>query len=392
MKEHERRRGLLRGPRLLWDVLARGRYDFVFDRMPVSASGMTLSKRANLALAGVNLLYRRLQPWNMPLHMQFELTSFCNLRCPVCPAGARELEREGVSMDPALFERVFDEVGPYLLTASLWAWGEPLLHPGLRRILRAARRHPVVTLVSTNGLPLRDEGVIEALIEEPPSCLIVAIDGLTDETNSKFRVGAALEPILRGVRRLAELKRKRGARLPLLHMRFMVMRHNEHEVPRLESFAREHGFELLTLRTLSIFDTGAPESVHTGFVPRDARWRPYEYRGEVRRRRDDFICQQPFWFPSLYAGGELVACEQDHSARHAFGGISGDTTFRDIWFGKGAAEVRRLIRDHWRDAGFCRNCPFADRPATECSVAASQIAPDDVYPGLMPVSPPGGAS
>ena len=40
-----------------------------------------------------------------------------------------------------------DEVGPYLLTASLWVWGKSLLHPGLHETLRIARRHPVLTLL-----------------------------------------------------------------------------------------------------------------------------------------------------------------------------------------------------------------------------------------------------
>ena len=83
-------------------------------------------------------------------------------------------------------------MAPYLLTASLWAWGEPLLHPRLKEILRAARKHDVVTLLSTNGQCLDNDRVLEALIEEPPAYLILAIDGLTDQTNSAYRVGARL--------------------------------------------------------------------------------------------------------------------------------------------------------------------------------------------------------
>ena len=33
MRSQERRRGLLRAPKLGWDVLARGRYGFKYDRM-----------------------------------------------------------------------------------------------------------------------------------------------------------------------------------------------------------------------------------------------------------------------------------------------------------------------------------------------------------------------
>ena len=94
MRSRERISGLLRAPMLTWDVILRGRYDFVYDMMRLRMSRMSMAKRFNLLKAGANLVYRRLTPWSMPLHMQFELTNYCNLRCPVCPTGTRALERK----------------------------------------------------------------------------------------------------------------------------------------------------------------------------------------------------------------------------------------------------------------------------------------------------------
>jgi MoaA/NifB/PqqE/SkfB family radical SAM enzyme len=342
--------------------------------MEISAAGMSAAKRLNLAAAGTNLLHRRLHPWSMPLHMQFELTNYCNLRCPVCPTGTRELQRRAEAMPPEIFERVFDEVGPFLLTASLWGWGESLLHPRLAEILSIARKHPVATLLSTNGMPLERDHVIEALVQHPPSCLIVAIDGLTDETNSRFRAGAKLATILAGVRRLAELKRQRNARYPVLHMRYIVMKHNEHEVAALESFARDHAFDLLSIRTLSVFDTASAESVHEPFNPQSKLWQAYRYEGGRRVAREEFICQQPFWFPSLLADGTVVACEQDHAGQLALGTVAGGRSFRDVWYGDEARRVRQRIRDCWQDISFCRNCPYAGRRTSDVSVAAVKLA------------------
>jgi len=370
MRSHERKRSLVQSPRLVWDVLVRGRYAFVYDRMPMTVTGMSAAKRLNLCRSGGNLLYRRLRPWSMPLHMQFELTNYCNLRCPVCPTGARAVERHPAAMDVELFERVMNEVGPYLLTASLWAWGEPLLHPRLEDILGAARKHPVALLLSTNGQTLDEERVQAALLRQPPSHLIVAIDGLTDETNSRFRTGARLKPAIEGVRRLAERKRQSGQSLPLLHMRYIVMKHNQHELPRVEEFARENGFDLLSLRTLSLIDAESPDAVHGAFVPDGERWRAYAYTGGERLRRSDFICQEPFWFPTLLADGTLVACEQDYNAQQALGKVSESVSFADVWRSEKAAGVRRIIRDRAGELSFCRNCPYSDRSGTDVSVEA----------------------
>jgi radical SAM protein with 4Fe4S-binding SPASM domain len=367
----------------MWDILCRGHYSFDYDLMPVAFSGMSPRRRLNLFKAGGNLVHRRLHPWSMPLHMQFELTNYCNLRCPVCPAGIGAVSRRRLSMDAGLFERVMDEVGPYLLTASLWAWGEPVLHPRLADILRAARKHDVATLLSTNGQKLDTDAVIDAIVHEPPTYLIVAIDGLTDETNSRFRAGAKLQPALEGVRRLAEIKRRNRLQLPVLQMRYIVMKHNQHEAPDVEHFARRHGFDMLSMRTLSIIDAESPDCVHSGFVPDAAEFRAYDYEEGRRKSRTDFICQEPFWFPTVLADGTVVACEQDYNAQQALGVISERRSFHDIWFSPEAARVRKVIRDHPDTISFCRNCPYSDRSVTDVSVQVRFLNPEIRYDSLI---------
>ena len=368
MRSKERTSGLIRSPKLFWDILFQGRYNFIYDQIPVTINQMPMIKRLNLLKAGANLIYRRLKPWSMPLHMQFELTNYCNLRCPVCPTGIKALKRKPQAMDVALFENLIDAVGPYLLTASLWAWGEPLLHPQLQKILKAARKHKIVTLLSTNGQNLNDDSVLEALTNEPPIYLIVAIDGLTDETNTQYRVGAKLEPILTGVKRITDIKKKKGLQLPILHMRFIVMKHNQHEVPRMIHFARSNHFDLLTVRTLSIIDDNSIDRTHQGLVPDKAEFQAYAYLKGERIERDDFICQEPFWFPTVFADGTLVACEQDFNAQQSIGVVSDNISFNDLWFSKHATLIRKKIRDNRQYVSFCRNCPYRDREGTDCSI------------------------
>jgi radical SAM protein with 4Fe4S-binding SPASM domain len=276
-------------------------------------------------------------------------------------------------MDVGLFEKLMEEAGPYLLTASLWAWGEPLLHKGLEEILRIAQRYPVATLLSTNGQNLAQESVQRALRAHPPAYLIVAIDGLSDETNSVYRKGAKLRPALDGVRALAEWKQRSGARRPVLHCRFMAMKHNEGELPRLRQFSLDAGFDMVSIRSLSIIDS--TEAPHDDMVPASALLRAYEYAGGKRVRRKDFVCQHAFTFPTVMADGTVVACEQDFNCRHAFGAMPQHGTFAEIWRSRHAARIRGTIRDSRDDFSFCRNCPFADRPTSDCSLESYALRP-----------------
>jgi radical SAM protein with 4Fe4S-binding SPASM domain len=380
MKGENRCQYLMQSPKILWDLFVLAKYDFIYDQMPVCLRHMSLKKRINLLKAGLNVLWRKLTPWNWPLHMQFELTNYCNLKCPVCPIGIGVLDRRPIAMDLNFFERLMNEVGPYLLTASLWAWGESLLHPNLGEILRIAKKYSVATLVSTNGQKLSDEKVLDALIGHPPTYLIVCIDGLTDETNAVFRVGSRLDRTLRGVKSLAEMKRKAHSELPILHMRYIVMKHNQHELPHLQTFAEKNMFDFLSIRTLSIIDSD--EKAHREFVPDLEEFRAYEYEGGRRIRRQDYLCQHAFSFPSVFADGTIVACDQDYNAQNPYGAVADKVSFRDIWFGKSAAGVRRIIRNNRQSLSFCKECPYADRPVSinMCSVKSFDLRqPEDRF-------------
>jgi radical SAM protein with 4Fe4S-binding SPASM domain len=352
---------LRRSPQIVSDILLRGRYDFSYDLMPVHISRMPLPKRLNLLRAGANLVHRRLSPWSWPIHIHIELTNYCNLKCKVCPTGIGELKRHPAFMEPDLFERLINEVGPYLMTASLWGWGEPLLHPHLSDILRLAHNRGVTTFISTNGQNLDDEKVLKTLIDYPPTFLIVALDGMSDETNSLFRVGAKVKPALSGVHRLAQMKARAGLELPILNWRYIVMKHNQHELPRLPEFAAENQFDILTIRTLVIIDALAES--YSSLIPTDTSYRAYGYKNGQRINRSDFICENAFTFPAVLVDGTVVACDQDYNAQQPYGRLNDSTSFADIWWSRRAVEIRRTIRDKPANFSFCKNCPFRDRPA-----------------------------
>jgi radical SAM protein with 4Fe4S-binding SPASM domain len=366
MRSARRRQYFKDGLKIFTDVAMRGRYEFEYDLMPCHSSNMPAAKRWNLLKAGGNLIYRRLNPWSQPIHMHIELTNYCNLRCEVCPTGTGRLNRQPQAMDPALFEQLMKEVGPYLLTASLWGWGEPLLHPAISDILRLQHGRGISTILSTNGQCLGDDRVLQALIDYPPTYLIVCLDGMTDETNAKFRVGASLAPALHGVRELARMKKERHSQFPILHHRFIAMKHNEHELTELTDFSARNQFDILTVRSLSIID--APDDRFEKLKPEGQNLQAYEYKNGKRVNRNDFLCEKAFIFPAVFADGKVIICDQDCNGTQVLGRLTGGTTFDEIWRGKQSVEIRGAIRDVPDGFSFCRNCPFKDRPVTDCSI------------------------
>jgi radical SAM protein with 4Fe4S-binding SPASM domain len=377
MRKQKRRQIVKDMPKTLWDLLVRGNYEFSFDLAPIRLRRLPWEKRINLLKAGLNLFYRKLYPWNRPFNMIVELTNYCNLRCPVCPIGTGELKRRPEALSVDLFQRLMEQWGRYLLTIALFAWGEPLLHPQLKRILEIASHYPIVTRLSTNGQNLNDEKIIDAIMSYPPTYLIVALDGLTDETNSKYRIGARLAPALTGVARLAELKKEQGKQLPILHMRYIVMKHNQHELSGVKKFARDHQFELITIRSLSTIDTDDHNS-HNALVPGIEHYRAFRNDDESR----NFICDYPFVFPTMLADGTIVACDQDYNGQMPLGVATKDCSFDKLWFHTQASLARKRVRNNPQSLSFCRNCPYRRRAIDSCSVEIFKVDPSFEAPVL----------
>jgi hypothetical protein len=119
MKNSKRWNYLLNSPQITLNILCRGQHKFKYDLMDMQSTRMSLVKRINLIRSGLNLISRKLNPWSWPIHMQIELTNYCNLKCPVCPTGSATLGRLPQNIDVDLYNRLLDEFGPYLLTLSL---------------------------------------------------------------------------------------------------------------------------------------------------------------------------------------------------------------------------------------------------------------------------------
>jgi radical SAM protein with 4Fe4S-binding SPASM domain len=337
-------------------------FKFESDVLPVCLKNITWKQRLNLLKSGFNLLKVSERPYAYPDYMMVELTNYCNLKCPICPTGKGLLKRKPANMEVSLFQQLWNETSPYILTAYLWDWGEPLLHPEIKDILRIAHSTNTVTILSTNGQNLNDRKVIEALLCYPVQYLIVALDGIADETLSKFRVGATLEPALEGVKQLVT---RRYHKYPIVHLRYIPMKHNEHELPNIAKWARDNYFDSYSIRTLSIIDD--KDTTHNIMKPDNPKYRAYEYKDNQRVQRNDYICDKIFSFPSVLVNGDVIACGQDYNGVLSYGNLK-EQSFKNIWFSDRAKEIRHNILTNKDMYSFCRNCCFRDRAVDTCSI------------------------
>jgi hypothetical protein len=139
----------------------RRRLVVTIDQVPFVCRNLSMARTWNWFRTESAARLRPETTWGLPTVIQVEPSSRCNLKCALCPV-TEGLQRPQTNLDPGLFEKVMAEIGDTLLVALFWDWGEPLLNPGLGRIIAAAKSRGIATICSSNGHALAQGDVVFA--------------------------------------------------------------------------------------------------------------------------------------------------------------------------------------------------------------------------------------
>lgn len=173
------------------------------------------------------------------LALQIQITSRCNLRCPLCTKNAFASQWVDGDMDMATYHAVA-EAFPYLRQVYIDAWGEPLLHPGIWEMADLARSAGCSVGITTNGTLI--DGEVARRLVRGVDVVGISIDGATAATYEKIRRGARFEEVVENVRLLNAARKAHGSgRLPLLSLLFLKNSQNIHELPAMLDLASELG-------------------------------------------------------------------------------------------------------------------------------------------------------
>jgi len=333
---------------------------FEVDLIPLEFRDLPLKKVLNWLLTETSVYLKPARPWGRPTLIQVEPTNRCNLLCQVCPVRTG-MNRARGNMDLEMFRRLMDEVGDHLLVIMFWDWGEPFLHPQACEMIRCAHDRGIQAVASTNGHVLAQPEQARQVVESGLDVLIFSVDGITPETYQHYRDAGRLDQVTAGVRRVVEERRRLNFKTPLVNFRFIVMGHNEHEVPQVPGFARDLGADVLTLRKFHAVPhfRWDPEAEHHGLLPSQARYQlpvisPQDYR-PVRAPQNP--CKNLWNCPTIHWDGAVCSCFMDFDERRPLGRL-GERSFMEIWAGEAYRNLRRAFRRRWRQLPLCGECAF----------------------------------
>jgi MoaA/NifB/PqqE/SkfB family radical SAM enzyme len=195
----------------------------------------------NILKLRVNMSLKREAVTSYPVAAFIEPTLYCNLQCPACPTGLRLGLRPTVAIDEELFKSTIDEIGDYVFQLYMYNWGEPLLHKRTPEMIAYAKKKEISILLSTNlSIKLTDD-YIDRLVLSGLDRMLISIDGVTQETYSKYRRNGNLELVRENALRIQRAKQRLGRTTPKVVWQFLVFRHNEHEIEQARALHKEWG-------------------------------------------------------------------------------------------------------------------------------------------------------
>lgn len=343
----------------------------------------------------------------MPFEVTIDPSTVCQLSCPYCSVGAGVITRSQGVLRPQIHRQMLNDLSDSLFIIWYFSTGEPLLNRFLPEIIASTQGKEIYSIISTNlSLRLSDER-IEKILSCGLGCISVSIDGASAATYSRYRVGGDFDLVMSNLRRLIARKRELGLELPHIEWRFLVFRHNTHEISRARELAAEIGVDLL-----EFFYGNAPPDATDNEVQRaepidlepavsgPAIWRASSRtptallkaldskrssilkhglgiaRKTIARHKDmkttsvkiPFMvtdsdlrqkCDWLYFGSTLFPNGSVGPCCLSNEEPDDFGMLSENIRFQDVWNNDLYREARSLWNTkHWdRTERVCARCP-----------------------------------
>ena len=258
-------------------------------------------------------------------------TNLCNLSCPFCKTGTKELALARKMMTLADFKTILAKVPDSLKEIHLYGWGEPLINPDFPEMVRLARQRGMETYIDTNlSLPLGKERIRD-IIESGLDDMTVSCDGVSQEVYERYRVGGKVEQVFANIRQFTEMKKELGRDNPRITWKYLIHRWSEPELPLAYEKAKELGV------VFNKFGISIPLEKYDEW--KSEKFHPATWDGIHNKRA---ICTWLFQAVIIHSDGAVTPCCYMVSDKDVVGNLL-ESDFESIWNGARMRKTRQVF-------------------------------------------------
>jgi radical SAM protein with 4Fe4S-binding SPASM domain len=318
---------------------------------------LTLSRAWNVLKLIISYYFSRItgKPalWGKPLAVSIEPTTSCNLRCLECPSGLRSFSRPTGMLSAETFDLIFDRIGSQVFYLTFYFQGEPFLNPDFLAMVVKAKAKNLFVSTSSNAHYF-DAEKAKSVVESGLDKLIISIDGTSQTTYEKYRIGGDLQKVLQGTQNIVGWKKKLQSKTPHLVFQFLVFNHNEHEIQNIYNLANDYEVNEVTLKTAQVYNYESGNNL----IPANE-----EYTRYVKNREGEFTLKNKLlnhcwrmWHSCVITwDGKVVPCCFDKDATHQMGSLLSQS-LNEIWQNEAYLTFRSTLLRSRSGIDICKNC------------------------------------
>jgi len=350
----------------LFTLLFQSRLEFFSEGKYWHIHSVPLSNKWNLILAGLDHLHRGTATISQPTGLMLEPADVCNLDCTGCWTNNPDHKDRSHYLSVKHFEKIMNDLGDYLNLIWLWGWGEPFLNKNIYQMIRMARQKNIVVISSTNGNVRWDNRELEELVTSGLSKLIFAVDGMDQETYSKYRINGNLELVRENIQKLVETKKRLGSDLPLINMRMLVMGHNEHQTEDFVPLGKSLGADIVSFKTMCDY---RKEGRNADF-PINKKYQRYDFDKlkSPDAKKERYYCYRPWRRLEIFADGAVTPCVFDLDREYLLGRLDDDIPLTALWNNPVMKNFRRQFITEVDKISFCNHCPYKGQVVWDATV------------------------
>ena len=303
-----------------------------------------------------DIIFKSIKIWRekvlgLPSQVVLEPTNRCNLNCPYCMVGMQNslvsqygtashsfMTRPQGMMDEETFQIVFRNLKEFgIRKVYLHFQGEPFLNPLTPRFAKILKKNGFEVGIFTNGLAFTDE-VIKEIANANIDLIRFSVDGASQETYGKNRVGGVFDKVYENMRKVVLAHRDRRTRI---EWQFLVLRNNEHEVEKARQMAKEIGIHFFT----------------KGFRETDPMLKPLNEKYHAKFLKKP--CKDIYHQIGIYWNGDVVPCCYDVDGKEIMGNLK-ESSLKEIWSNDRYVEFRKRVDEALinpeREPLICKSC------------------------------------
>lgn len=319
---------------------------------------ISFSKVRNLFFLNLAYFFKNTSSFSskniLPAFISVEAANYCQLHCPECPVGnIKKATTKNKLFDILLLEKILKQLKNHTLHIILYFQGEPFLHPDLIKLIQKIHSEKIYCSTSTNGQSINKHNVKDIVLSGLDK-LIVSVDGTTQATYEKYRVGGNLNKTLEVIKELVKCKNELKSLTPLIEIQFLVLKTNEHQLKEMKKLAKQLKVDKLSFKTAQLYDFEHGNKLMPSQL-KYSRYKKTKSGDYALKHKMKNKCWRMWSGAVVNVHGEILPCCFDKNSAYSVGNLY-EGLFSEIWHNKKASDLRKSILENRKQYEMCRNC------------------------------------